>query len=96
MKRTALGTALAGLVWISSIKLILNTHIESISHLDKTIATIGLDSLVIVDTPDALLVAERNKGAGGENIVASLKSSCEMEITDLPRLCIALGVLMQL
>ena len=62
----------------------LNTHIESISHLDKTIATIGLDSLVIVDTPDALLVAERNKVQEVKNIVASLKSSCEMEITDLP------------
>lgn len=61
-----------------------NTHIESISHLDRTIATIGLDSLVIIDTPDALLVAERNKVQEVKNIVASLKSSGEVEITDLP------------
>ena len=38
-----------------------NTHIESISHTEKTIAAIGTQDIVIVDTPDALLVADRSK-----------------------------------
>ena len=37
-----------------------NTHIEIISHIQKTVATVGVENLVIIDTPDALLVAERS------------------------------------
>lgn len=32
-----------------------NTHVESTSHTEKVIAAIGIDNLVIVDTPDALV-----------------------------------------
>ena len=60
-----------------------NTHIESTSHTEKAIAAIGLDNLVIVDTPDALLVADRTSRkrlAGGRGI----KSECRRWLTELP------------
>ena len=61
-----------------------NTHIESISHTEKVIAAIGVDSLVIIDTPDALLVADRSKSQDVKLVVEALKASADADLTELP------------
>lgn len=47
----------------------------------RLIAAIGVENLVIVDTPDALLVADKSKVQGVKNIVAALKEKCRSEAT---------------
>lgn len=42
---------------------------------DRQIATIGIEGLVIVDTPDALLVAKQGSGQQVKEVVAKLKQS---------------------
>ena len=37
------------------------THVESRSNVSKVVVAIGVDNLVVVDTPEALLVADRSK-----------------------------------
>jgi mannose-1-phosphate guanylyltransferase/mannose-6-phosphate isomerase len=49
-----------------------NTHIES--H-DRLVAAIGLDNLLIIDTPDALLVADKSKSQEVRQVVSRLKAS---------------------
>lgn len=49
-----------------------NTHIES---QDRMVAAIGLDNLLIVDTPDALLVADKSKSEEVRQVVSRLKAS---------------------
>ncbi|MDC0131477.1 mannose-1-phosphate guanylyltransferase/mannose-6-phosphate isomerase [Alphaproteobacteria bacterium] len=61
-----------------------NTHIESISHTKKAIAAIGTQDLVIVDTPDALLVADRSKSQEVKLVVDALKVAADSELTELP------------
>ena len=61
-----------------------NTHIESISHTEKAIAAIGTEDLVIVDTPDALLVADRSKTQEVKLVVEALKVAADTELTELP------------
>ena len=61
-----------------------NTHIESTRHTEKTIAAIGVENLVIVDTPDALLVADRAKSQDVKLVVDALKASANAELTELP------------
>ena len=61
-----------------------NTHIESTSHTEKVIAAIGVENLVIIDTPDALLVAERGKSQEVKLVVEALKASADAELTELP------------
>ena len=61
-----------------------NTHIESISHTEKAIAAIGTQDLVIVDTPDALLVADRSKSQEVKLVVEALKLAADNELTELP------------
>ena len=61
-----------------------NTHIESISHKEKAIAAIGTQDLVIVDTPDALLVADRSKSQEVKLVVEALKVAADAELTELP------------
>jgi mannose-1-phosphate guanylyltransferase/mannose-6-phosphate isomerase len=61
-----------------------DTHIESTSHTEKVIAAIGVDNLVIVDTPDALLVADRAKSQEVKLVVETLKASADAELTELP------------
>jgi mannose-1-phosphate guanylyltransferase / mannose-6-phosphate isomerase len=61
-----------------------NTHVESISHTEKVIAAIGLDNLVIIDTPDALLVADRAKSQEVKLVVEALKADADAELTELP------------
>ncbi len=48
-----------------------NTNIFSTSH-DKLIATVGLDNVTIVETRDAMLVADNNKLQGIKHIVNTL------------------------
>jgi mannose-1-phosphate guanylyltransferase len=61
-----------------------NTHIESTSHKEKVIAAIGVEDLVIIDTPDALLVADRAKSQEVKLVVEALKASADAELTELP------------
>ena len=61
-----------------------NTHIESISHIPKVIAAIGVENLVIIDTPDALLVADRSKSQDVKLVVEALKASADADLTELP------------
>jgi mannose-1-phosphate guanylyltransferase / mannose-6-phosphate isomerase len=49
-----------------------NTHIEN--H-DRLVAAIGLDNLLIIDTPDALLVADKSKSQEVKQVVSQLKAS---------------------
>ena len=60
------------------------THIESTSHTEKVIAAIGVDNLVIIDTPDALLVADRAKSQEVKLVVEALKASADADLTELP------------
>ena len=61
-----------------------NTHVESISHTKKVIAAIGTQNLVIVDTPDALLVSDRFKSQEVKLVVEALKVAADAELTELP------------
>lgn len=49
-----------------------HVHIDSIGH-KRVIATIGLDSVVIVHTPDALLVADKERSQDVKKVVDALK-----------------------
>lgn len=61
-----------------------NTHVQCTSHTEKVIAAIGVENLVIVDTPDALLVADRKMSQDVRLIVDTLKASADIELTELP------------
>jgi mannose-1-phosphate guanylyltransferase len=61
-----------------------DTHIASSSHTEKVIAAIGVENLVIIDTPDALLVADRTKSQEVKLVVEALKASADAELTELP------------
>ena len=61
-----------------------DTHIASSSHTEKVIAAIGVENLVIIDTPDALLVANRAKSQEVKLVVEALKASADAELTELP------------
>lgn len=47
----------------------------------RTVATVGLDNLMIIDTPDALLVADASKAQDVKAIVAKLKASGHESVT---------------
>lgn len=49
-----------------------NTHIES---QDRVVAAIGLDNMLIIDTPDALLVAEKSRSQDVKHVVSRLKAN---------------------
>ena len=50
------------------------THVQVESHGPKVVATVGVSDLVIVDTPDALLVGHKNSGQKIKNVVDALKA----------------------
>jgi mannose-1-phosphate guanylyltransferase / mannose-6-phosphate isomerase len=50
------------------------THVQVDSHIPKLVATLGVRDLVIVDTPDALLVAHKNSAQEVKKVVDTLKS----------------------
>ncbi len=60
-----------------------DSHVASSSFTAKVVAAIGVDNLVIVDTPDALLVADRNKSQDVKLVVNALKSSDDVALTEL-------------
>jgi mannose-1-phosphate guanylyltransferase/mannose-6-phosphate isomerase len=63
------------------------THDTSNSYIhsqNKLIATVGVDNLVIIDTPDAVLVANKDKVQDVKKIVEQLKADKRSE-TDLHR-----------
>ena len=49
------------------------THVQSDSHTHKVVATVGVHDLVIVDTPDALLVAHKSAAQKVKAVVDILK-----------------------
>jgi mannose-1-phosphate guanylyltransferase len=51
-----------------------NTHVQMESHGPKLVATIGIKDLVIVDTPDALLVAHKDSAQKVKAVVDTLKA----------------------
>ena len=61
-----------------------NTYVESISHTEKAIAAIGTQDLVTVDTPDALLVADRSKSQEVKLLVEALKVAADAGLTEIP------------
>ncbi|MBL71189.1 MAG: mannose-1-phosphate guanylyltransferase/mannose-6-phosphate isomerase [Rhodobiaceae bacterium] len=61
-----------------------DTHVDSNSHTEKVIAAIGVENLVIIDAPDALLVADRAKSQDVKLVVEALKTSADAELTELP------------
>lgn len=50
-----------------------NSHIHIDSHGHKVVATVGVQDLVIVDTPDALLVAHKAQAQNVKKVVDALK-----------------------
>jgi mannose-1-phosphate guanylyltransferase / mannose-6-phosphate isomerase len=50
------------------------THVQVESHGPKVVATVGVSDLVVVDTPDALLVAHKSAGQKIKLVVDSLKA----------------------
>lgn len=59
------------------------THVQVESHGPKVVATVGVQDLVIVDTPDALLVAHKGSAQKIKAVVDSLKARGH-ESTQLP------------
>lgn len=49
------------------------THVQADSHMGKVIATVGVHDLIIVDTPDALLVTHKNAAQKVRDVVGILK-----------------------
>lgn len=60
-----------------------NTHVHVDSHGPKVVATLGVKDLVIVDTPDALLVAHKDSAQQVKKVVDVLKSR-QHESVNLP------------
>lgn len=60
-----------------------DTHIQVHSHGPKVVATVGVKDLVIVDTPDALLVAHKNAAQKVKTVVDALKER-KHDSTHLP------------
>ena len=50
-----------------------NTHVQVDSHTTKLVATVGIKDLIIVDTPDALLVAHKSVAQKVKAVVDALK-----------------------
>lgn len=50
-----------------------NTHVHIDSHGHKVVATVGVKDLVVVDTPDALLVASKAQSQNVKRVVEMLK-----------------------
>ncbi|MDM0049033.1 mannose-1-phosphate guanylyltransferase/mannose-6-phosphate isomerase [Variovorax sp. J22R115] len=59
------------------------THVQVESHGPKIVATLGVSDLVIVDTPDALLVAHKDSAQKVKTVVDTLKNR-KHESVNLP------------
>lgn len=60
-----------------------HTHVQVESHTPKVVATVGVHDLIIVDTPDALLVAHKDQAQKVKAIVDELKER-KHDSTHLP------------
>ena len=60
-----------------------NSYLRSESRL---VTTTGVDNLVVVETSDAVLVADRNNVQGVKDIVSALKTAARSEATDHQRI----------
>jgi mannose-1-phosphate guanylyltransferase len=60
-----------------------HTHVQVESHTPKVVATVGVHDLIIVDTPDALLVAHKDHAQKVKAIVDELKER-KHDSTHLP------------
>ncbi len=49
------------------------THVHIDSHCHKVVATVGVQDLVVVDTPDALLIAAKSQSQNVKQVVEALK-----------------------
>ncbi|HEY3431627.1 MAG TPA: mannose-1-phosphate guanylyltransferase/mannose-6-phosphate isomerase [Rhodocyclaceae bacterium] len=56
-----------------------DTHNTLVVSQDRLIACVGLDNIVVVDTPDAVLVADKDQMQYVKNIVTSLKAQARTE-----------------
>ena len=59
------------------------THVQVESHGPKVVATVGVHDMVIVDTPDALLVCHKDAAQSVKQVVNALKAR-HAELTELP------------
>ena len=59
-----------------------NCHNTTILGCDRLISGIGLKNLIVVDTPDALLITEKGKSQEVKKIVEKLKSAERREATE--------------
>ncbi|UUZ66974.1 mannose-1-phosphate guanylyltransferase/mannose-6-phosphate isomerase [Polaromonas sp. P2-4] len=59
------------------------THVQTDSHTPKVVATVGVHDLVIVDTPDALLIAHKSAAQKVKAVVDTLKER-KHQSTQLP------------
>ncbi len=50
------------------------------SETDRVIALVGLENVIVIDTPDALLIADRSKAQEVRGVVATLKGSMRSDI----------------
>ncbi|CAG4887806.1 mannose-1-phosphate guanylyltransferase/mannose-6-phosphate isomerase [Paraburkholderia saeva] len=55
--------------------LVHNTHNCIIQSTDRLIGTVGVDDLIIIDTPDAVLVADKSSAQDVKHIYAQLKAT---------------------
>ncbi len=60
-----------------------NTHVQVESHGPKVVATVGVKDLVVVDTPDALLIAHKGSAQKIKSVVDALRARGH-ESTQLP------------
>jgi mannose-1-phosphate guanylyltransferase/mannose-6-phosphate isomerase len=55
--------------------IVIDTHDTHIESQDRVVAAIGLQGLLIIDTPDALLVADKSKSQDVKQVVSRLKAN---------------------
>ncbi|MGE5649232.1 mannose-1-phosphate guanylyltransferase/mannose-6-phosphate isomerase [Noviherbaspirillum sp. UKPF54] len=55
--------------------ILIDSHNTYIDSKDRLVAAIGLENMVVIDTPDALLVADRSKSQEVRQVVSRLKAS---------------------
>lgn len=55
--------------------ILIDSHNTYIDSKDRLVAAIGLENMIIIDTPDALLVADKSKSQEVRQVVSQLKAS---------------------
>jgi len=65
----------------SSNAIYIDSHDCYVQSTDRVVATIGLNNIVIIDTPDALLVSQRDETQKVKEVVAQLKAHSHKSLT---------------